>query len=105
MTIGNLFENIPKVLPKEITTVLQSGENIRIERIVSAGHKSPADFWYEQAQHEWVIVLEGSAVIAFASGEKETLAAGGYMNIPKGIQHRVDATDKHGNTVWLAVFY
>jgi hypothetical protein len=30
---------------------------VRIERIISHGHASPADFWYDQPQHEWVIVL------------------------------------------------
>ena len=41
------------------TPVRKSG--IRIERIVSRGHTSPPDFWYDQPQAEWVIVLAGSA--------------------------------------------
>ena len=43
----NLFSNIPEHLPEELTTVFQKGRGIRIERIVSQGHSSPAGFWYD----------------------------------------------------------
>jgi hypothetical protein len=39
---------------KEIT---ESTEPWKLaERIISHDHASPADFWYDQARHEWVIV-------------------------------------------------
>jgi hypothetical protein len=37
----NLFGNIPAQLPEELTSVLQEGPGVRIERIVSKGHRSP----------------------------------------------------------------
>ena len=49
----------------EDVTALLAAPNVRIERIVSRGHASPPNFWYDQPQAEWVIVLAGSAAIAF----------------------------------------
>ena len=38
------------------------GEKItKIERIVSRGHASPEDFWYDQEENEWVMVVKGTA--------------------------------------------
>ncbi len=36
----NLFTNLPKTLPEELSTVLQQGQGISIERIVSKGPKA-----------------------------------------------------------------
>ena len=60
-----LFANTPKHLPEELTTVLQEGHGVRIERIVSQGHNSPAGFWYDQPESEWVLVLQGAARLEF----------------------------------------
>ena len=37
----NLLSNLPSNLPEKLTTALQEGRGVRIERIVSTGHKSP----------------------------------------------------------------
>jgi hypothetical protein len=37
---------IPATLPKELTTLLQAGNEVRIERIVFMGHTSPEGFWW-----------------------------------------------------------
>src|SRR5262245_56175375 len=58
--LKNIFADLPQHLPKELVQILISAVDVRIERIVSHGHASPADFWYEQAQAEWVIVLKGA---------------------------------------------
>ena len=55
----NLFVDLPNKLPDELFTTLLEVANVRIERIVSHGHASPAGFWYNQDQHECVIVLKG----------------------------------------------
>ena len=60
---GNLFTGIPGTLAAEQITALLTTPNVRIERIVSHGHTSPPDFWYDQPQAEWVILLAGSAAI------------------------------------------
>jgi cupin 2 domain-containing protein len=45
---GNLFAGIPDTLVAEQITALLTAPNVRIERIVSRGHTSPPDFWYDQ---------------------------------------------------------
>ncbi len=55
----NLFADLPAHLPAELVTKLLDTADVRIERIISHGHASPADFWYDQPQAEWVIVLKG----------------------------------------------
>jgi len=100
----NLFENIPQSAPQEIVTKLLSSKNARVERIVSFGQGSPEGFWYDQPEHEWVLLLEGSAQLRFEDRLVD-LSAGDYLNIPAGCRHRVEKTDQTGRTVWLAVFY
>ena len=54
---SNLFHDLPSHLPTEVFTSLLASPAVRIERIVSHGHSSPPDFWYDQPQAEWVVVL------------------------------------------------
>jgi len=49
----NIFDNIPKQLPEELTDILVNSNGVRIERIVSQGHKSAHNFWYDQTENEW----------------------------------------------------
>jgi cupin 2 domain-containing protein len=106
MTPDNLFSGIPSDLPEELFTPLHQAKGLRIERIVSQGHASPPGFWYDQDEHEWVIVLQGSAIIQF-DGDSETveLQPGAYLNIPAHTRHRVVATSPTETTVWLAIHY
>lgn len=100
----NLLSNIPADLPEELTTVFQEGHGVRIERIVSTGHKSPEGFWYDQPEHEWVMVLKGAARLQFDDRVVE-MTAGDWINIPAHRRHRVEWTSPDEPTVWLAVFY
>ncbi len=103
---GNLFAGIPGTLAAEQLTALLTAANVRIERIVSRGHASPPDFWYDQPQAEWVIVLAGSAAIAFdGEASPRTLRCGDHLHIPAHARHRVVWTDANEPTVWLAVHY
>lgn len=102
----SLFQDIPVDLPEELFEDLLAGRDFRLERIVSRGHASPADFWYEQAEHEWVLLLRGGAVLAFEAGSRRvSLQPGDHINIPAGCRHRVDSTAADTDTVWLAIFY
>lgn len=80
-------------------------DNVRIERIVSKGHISPEQGWYDQAENEWVIVLQGAAKLLFDGGREVNLLPGGYINIPAHCKHKVSWTEPNSITVWLAVFY
>ena len=103
----NLFADLPGEMPGELVEVLAEGEgSVRIERIVSRGHASPAGFWYDQGEHEWVILLSGSARLRFEGEDQPvSLAPGDWLEIPAGCRHRVEATADDQATVWLAVFF
>jgi cupin 2 domain-containing protein len=100
----NLFADLPKDLPAELFTTLLESAHVRIERIVSHGHASPAGFWYDQDQHEWIVVLQGAARLRDEDGTVE-MRPGDFMNIPARRKHRVDWTTPDEPTIWLAVFY
>lgn len=102
---GNLLHPLPSTLHAEVFHDVLRAKNVRIERILSCGHSSPATGWYDQEENEWVAVLEGAAAIIFDDGREVRLAAGDHLNIPAHRRHRVAWTDPESVTVWLAVFY
>ena len=109
----NITDDIPLSVPNEIFEPLLSGSNFRMERIVSDGQASPKDFWYDQAENEWVLLLQGSATLELEtpsdvetkSIELITLSPGNYLLIPKHQRHRVSATDPKEKTIWLAIHF
>ncbi|NOX24573.1 MAG: cupin domain-containing protein [Deltaproteobacteria bacterium] len=101
----NIFAGIPENSTGEFLETICTGGQMRIERIVSRGHKSEPDFWYDQKDNEWVIVLKGAAKIEFEDGRKIHLTAGAYVNILAHERHRVAWTDDEGETMWLTVHY
>ncbi|HEX6925431.1 MAG TPA: cupin domain-containing protein [Longimicrobiaceae bacterium] len=102
---GNLYHEIPASLPEEHVTIVARGEDVRVERIVSRGHRSPDGFWYDQAKHEWVAVIAGRARLRFDDGADLELGPGDHVTIPAHRRHRVEWTDPEQETIWLAVFY
>jgi cupin 2 domain-containing protein len=102
----NLFADIPHQSLDEQVKPLLEKDNVRIERIVSHGHASPPGFWYDQGQHEWVILLQGAARLRFAGDERPIdLLPGDSVDIPAHTKHRVEWTTPDGPTVWLAVHF
>ena len=89
----------------EVIETLLTTPAVRIERITSHGDASPAGFWYDQGEHEWVTVISGRARLAFETGPAVELGPGDHVNIPAHVRHRVEWTDPDQPTVWLAVFY
>jgi cupin 2 domain-containing protein len=100
----NLFADLPEHFPEELFTTLLQAPGIRIKRIVSHGHSSPAGFWYDQPDYEWVVVLKGAARLEFEDGTLE-MRPGDYVNIPAHKKHRVAWTTPDEPTVWLGVYY
>ena len=92
-------------MSEEQFSELVRGNNVRVERIVSKGHSSPASGWYDQAENEWVAVLKGAAKIAFESGDEVHLIAGNHLTIPAHTKHKVTWTTPDIETIWLAVHY
>ncbi|MEJ2383328.1 MAG: cupin domain-containing protein [Xanthomonadales bacterium] len=103
--MANLFAGIPDDLPAELVDVLLRAGDVEIERIVSRGHASPPDGWYDQARDEFVVLLRGAARLEFGDGTVVRLAPGDWLNIPAHRRHRVAWTDPDRDTVWLAVHH
>ncbi len=102
--MSNLFslnEDVP--LGEEISALLagQPG-GMRVERIVSRSHTTPAGYWYDQEEDEWASVLEGSAEIAYADGGCVILHKGDSLLIPRRVKHRVAWTSDP--CIWLTVY-
>ena len=106
MDLKNIFSIIPKDIPKEIFEEIVSVDNCRIQRIISKGHSTPEDQWYDQDKDEWVILLQGSAGLLFEGVDNPIkLQPGDYFHIPAHVKHRVEWTDNNIETIWLAVRY
>ena len=102
----NLLTNVPTSLAEELIEVLIENKAVRIERIVSTGQRSPQNFWYDQEEHEWIVVLQGEARLLFEDDcQSVDLKPGDQINIPAHRKHRVEWTTLSEPTVWLAVFY
>ncbi|MCX7907996.1 MAG: cupin domain-containing protein [Ignavibacteria bacterium] len=85
---------------------LFQNEYIRIEKIVSEGHCSPPDFWYDQEENEWVLLLQGKAKLKFQNtNEIIELNPGEFILIEPHIKHRVEWTTPNEKTIWLAFFF
>ncbi len=103
--MANLHDDLPAELPQEVFSDLLSAGSVRIERILSRGQTSPDSGWYDQDEHEWVLVLQGGGELTFDNGDCIRLGPGDYLNIPAHRRHRVSWTDPDQTTIWLAVFY
>ncbi len=101
----NIFSSLPKNLDQEIFECLIESKDLKIERIISKGHTSPETGGYDQEQNEWVIVLQGNAIIEFENQKSMKLCAGDYLNIPAHTKHKVSWTDPEMETIWLAIHY
>jgi cupin 2 domain-containing protein len=95
---SNLFADLSQHLPTENVTTLLDAADVRIERIVSHGHASPDGFWFDQNQHEWVMVLKGVARLRFEDQTIE-MKPGDFVNIPAHKRHGVEWTTQDKPTI------
>jgi cupin 2 domain-containing protein len=101
---GNIFENLATDFAAERFDELLALPGVRIERIVSCGQSSPPDFWYDQPQGEWVLLLEGDAGLQFEDRDApHHLQRGDWLWIAPHRRHRVAWTAVGQATVWLAI--
>jgi cupin 2 domain-containing protein len=103
--LTDLFAEIPADRSEELFQTLLDTPSVRIERIVSQGQSSPEGFWYDQEDHEWVVLLKGAAKLTLEGVGSVDLRPGGFVNIPAHQRHRVEWTDPTQPTVWLAIHY
>ena len=103
LAVKNIFARLPEDGAEEEFVTLLENSSLRIERIVSRSHASPEDFWYDQADDEWVIILRGEATLEFERDESLEMNKGDYVTIPRRVKHRVRRTGP--DTIWLAVHF
>jgi cupin 2 domain-containing protein len=102
----NLLSPLPDARAGEAVEALLARPGLRIERIVSLGQASAPDYWYDQPEGEWVVLLAGAACLRFGDEpEPRRLGPGDFVEIAPRRRHRVEWTDPEQPTVWLAVFY
>jgi hypothetical protein len=91
-------------MPQEVVETLVRAADVRIERIISHGHASPADFWYDQPQHEWVIVLKGAARLQFEDSLVEwRWATSSIFPPPQKASFGLDDARRTDRVAWGAV--
>ncbi|RBP41195.1 cupin 2 domain-containing protein [Roseimicrobium gellanilyticum] len=100
---GNLLQKSedPRAGAELFHTLLES-PYVKLEHIISHGQASPPDFWYDQDEDEWVLLLRGEATLEFADGGMVRLTAGDHLTVPKRVRHRVHRTSE--DAIWLALF-
>ncbi len=82
----------------EETFSLGSVDGARIEQILSSRLDAPVDYLAEV--DEWVVVLEGRAVLE-VGGTSLTLGPGEWVLLPARVPHRL--VDTEAGTSWLTV--
>ena len=106
MKVKNIFSDVPQSVPEEIFENLISSENCKSERIVSRGHTTPEEKWYDQDKNEFVLILRGNAELLFKEkNELVKMKEGDYVNIPAHKKHRVEKTSTEKETIWLVIHY
>jgi cupin 2 domain-containing protein len=106
MITSNIYSEIPDDLPHEVFEEILRNGSLKLERIISKGHKTPNGQWYDQDKDEWVILLKGSAgFLIEGEGETVVMKPGDYIHLPAHLKHRVEWTDSEEETIWLALHY
>ena len=96
-TISELAKN-----DSEIIENILSGKEFRIERIISTGQISD---WFDQADNELVMLLQGSAKIENKKRLVRIVSAGDYFVIKAHEKHKVSYTSENPPCIWLCIFY
>ena len=97
---GNLVASLPAASDGERFETLFANAVCCVERIVSFGHASPPGFWYEQDEDEWVVLLQGQAVMD-VDGRTVPLTSGDHLFLPTQTPHTV--LQVSDGALWLAV--
>lgn len=110
MQQDNFFELSQKLIQEhagdvnEMAAILTEVAGGRVEVIVSSGHASPEGFVYDQHEDEWVMVLQGNAIME-VEDELYELSVGDNLFLPKRTKHRIIFTSSNPACLWLAVYW
>jgi cupin 2 domain-containing protein len=103
--VKNIFRETPENSREEFLEVLLNNPSFKMERIISQGHVSPENFWYDQVKNEFILLISGNAKILFESDFNLELMPGDYFIIPAHKKHRVVFTQPDEKTIWLTLHF
>lgn len=98
----NIFDLEDLSYSEEVVNILSQNKDIRIERIISTGQTTD---WYDQDEFEYVILIQGSAVIEYEQNEDLKLNAGDNILINPHEKHRVKQTSVDPPCIWICMFW
>ena len=102
----NLFGQALPPDGEESEQQLQKGNSWSLKIIRSNRFRSPEGSWLDQEDHEWVMVLRGSARIRCSEPDRILdLSVGDHLHLPPHRRHRVERTDPDPGTLWLALHW
>ena len=104
--VSNVFgEQLPPD-GHEHTHVLKETPTWRLELILSCNASTEDEEWYDQTEHEWILLLRGSATLELQKpNEFLHLNLGDYLYLAPHRLHRVQRTDSSPGMIWLALFW
>ena len=76
---------------------------LKLEHILSHGEPTAVNYWYDQQQPEWVVLLRGKAKLKFEGDEMLELTAGDFILIPARSKHRVESCSY--DALWMALHF
>ncbi len=94
----NIYDYTQPKEGDELLSELLSSEKVTINRIVSNQLENGG--WYEQEEDEWLILLEGEAILEMDT-EEINLKKGDTLFIEAMTLHRVKKTS--ANALWLTI--
>ncbi len=100
-----LAKSIPKKGQEE-KYLLKESADWRLELIVSCNFSNEEGFWYDQREHEWILLLRGNASLKLKNPDVLiNLSVGDNLYLTPHRMHRVERTDPEPGTVWLTLLW
>ncbi len=85
---------------------IQEGDNWRLELIVSNAAMSQKGFWYDQEENEWILILQGSALLRLRDPDGTLdMSVGDHLLLPSRRLHRIERTNSAPGTIWLSLLW
>lgn len=101
----NLWRGPVAAVGEEQLDTLLKAQGLRLERIQSCAAATPPGEWLDQAEGEWVLLLQGHADLRFTDPDTSlSLGPGDMLWIPPGRRHRLERTDPGVGCLWLTLF-
>jgi cupin 2 domain-containing protein len=102
--VHNLWRGPMAGVGEEHLQILLEAPGLRLERIHSCAAAPPEGEWLDQAEGEWVLLIQGHANLRFCDPDASlSLGPGDMIWIPPRRLHRVERTDPGAGCLWLTL--